>query len=62
MTALKSVDAQREVIEVDAGADQVMCDGGNGALGHPHVWYSFDGKDEVICEYCGRHFVKKSAA
>jgi len=49
-----------EVINVAADAEQVMCDGGGGPLGHPHVWYSFDGKSEVCCHYCGRKFVKSS--
>jgi len=49
-----------ETIKVDHNADQVVCDGGAGALGHPQVWYSFDGKTEASCHYCGRHFVKKT--
>ncbi len=47
-----------EVIIVDHDADEVSCDGGNGALGHPLVWYSFDGKDKVVCGYCDREFLK----
>lgn len=50
-----------EVIEVSADADSVKCNGGNGALGHPVVWYSFDGKSQVECAYCDRLFLKKSA-
>jgi uncharacterized Zn-finger protein len=49
-----------EIIEVAQDADQVCCDGGGGALGHPRVWYSFDGKDRVECGYCDRLFLKKS--
>lgn len=48
-----------ETIKVDSDADQVVCDGGGGPLGHPQVWYSFDGREEVACHYCGRHFLKK---
>lgn len=51
-----------ETIIVDNDADEVCCDGGAGALGHPVVWYSFDGRDSVQCGYCDRHFVKKRAA
>jgi uncharacterized Zn-finger protein len=47
-----------ETIAVDAHADQVMCDGGGGALGHPVVWYNFSGKQSVDCLYCDRRFVK----
>ena len=48
-----------EVIQIPADADQVSCDGGNGALGHPRVWYTFDGADRVECAYCDRLFLKK---
>lgn len=51
-----------ETIIVDNDADEVCCDGGSGVLGHPVVWYSFDGKDKVSCGYCDRNFVKKKAA
>lgn len=50
-----------EIIVVDDYADGVKCDGGGGALGHPLVWYSFDGQDHVECGYCDRLFVKASA-
>lgn len=48
-----------EIITVDPGAKDVSCDGG-GALGHPRVWYSFDGRDEIVCGYCDRLFTKKA--
>lgn len=51
-----------EIIIVDDDADQVSCDGGGGALGHPVVWYSFYGQDFVECGYCDRAFVKQRAA
>ena len=47
-----------EIIKVESDIDQVVCDGGGGPLGHPQVWYSFDGRMEAVCHYCGRHFVK----
>jgi uncharacterized Zn-finger protein len=50
-----------EIIEVPANADQVKCDGGNGPMGHPVVWYAFDGRDRVECGYCDRLFLKKTA-
>jgi len=51
-----------EIIEVDAHAESVGCDGGGGALGHPMVYYSFGTKDAVDCGYCGRRFVRRGAA
>ena len=53
--------AAPEVIIVDDDADEVSCDGGSPALGHPLVWYSFDGKDKVVCGYCDREFVKRAS-
>lgn len=55
-----------EVIVVDADTHDVACDGGaessGGALGHPKVWYTFDGGDSVECKYCDRLFVLKGSA
>ena len=47
-----------EIINVAPDVDQVKCDGGVEPLGHPQVWYSFDGKDALSCHYCGRKFIK----
>jgi len=48
-----------EIFFVPEEMHQVSCDGG-GTLGHPRVYYSFDGKDEVTCGYCDRLFTKKN--
>lgn len=50
-----------EIITVENDTDEVSCDGGGGALGHPKVWYSFEGQDQVECGYCDRLFVKEHA-
>ena len=47
-----------ETISVDSKVDEVKCEGGHGAMGHPTVWYSFEGQAHVSCGYCGRLFVK----
>ena len=47
-----------ETITVPTHTDEVACDGGNGALGHPMVYYSFDGAHSVRCGYCDRQFVR----
>lgn len=37
---------------------RVSCDGGEGPLGHPRVWYSISpDKGWVKCGYCDRMFV-----
>jgi uncharacterized Zn-finger protein len=51
-----------EIILVDDDADEVKCDGGGGALGHPVIWCSLSGRDSAECGYCDRIFIKKSAA
>ncbi len=50
-----------EIIVVDQDADSVKCDGGGGALGHPLVWYSFNGGRVVECGYCDRVFTKDNS-
>ena len=45
-------------IMVEASASGVKCNGGNPALGHPEVYYSFDEESEVTCGYCGQVFSK----
>ncbi len=50
-----------EIFLVPESMHQVACDGG-GTAGHPKVYYSFDGQDEVVCGYCDRLFTKKSVA
>ena len=47
-----------ETITVPADTDEVRCDGGGGALGHPVVWYTFGDAARVECGYCDRLFVK----
>ncbi len=54
-------DFSPETIIVDQDVDEVSCDGGGGALGHPVVWYSFDGLSKVTCGYCDREFVKRAS-
>lgn len=50
---------QKEPVIISSEADQIACNGGGGALGHPQVFYSFDGKSSVTCGYCGQVFVKE---
>ncbi|MAH04328.1 MAG: zinc-finger domain-containing protein [Alphaproteobacteria bacterium] len=50
-----------ETIKVKADIDSVSCDGGGGALGHPVVYYTFEGQDSVECMYCDRVFIKTAS-
>ena len=40
----------------------VACEGNGGALGHPRVYLSLEGKGEVECPYCDRRYVLRTAA
>lgn len=45
-----------ETLLVPDTTTTIACNGGGGALGHPKVYYTFDGADEVVCGYCDRLF------
>lgn len=47
-----------EIIAVPHDTAEVCCDGGNPALGHPKVYYSFGTADKVVCGYCDREFIR----
>ena len=37
---------------------RVACDGGEGALGHPRVWYQIpEDRGWVECGYCDKRFI-----
>lgn len=38
-------------------AQQVACDGGDGALGHPRVYLKMGSSGVVECGYCDRRYV-----
>jgi uncharacterized Zn-finger protein len=46
-----------EVVSHDT--EVVKCDGGQGDLGHPAVYFKMTNKLEVVCNYCNKKFVKK---
>ena len=49
-----------EVIEVQT--DKVGCDGGDGPLGHPLVYLTFDETGKIDCPYCGRRYIRSGGA
>ena len=49
-----------EIITVDTGTETICCDGGQDELGHPAVYYTFNGVNKIICSYCSKTFVKKN--
>jgi len=49
------IQAPPEVIYTKA--KKVVCDGGEGSLGHPRVFYDMGTNKMVECKYCDRQFV-----
>ena len=50
-----------EILLVPQATHQIWCNGGSGALGHPKVYYTFDGgAEDVTCGYCDRLFTKQN--
>ena len=48
-----------EIIAVDAKTETICCDGGQDSLGHPAVYYTFEDKNEIVCSYCGKKYIKE---
>ena len=42
---------------IETNKTEVVCDGGEGALGHPRVYLHMDEDGRVECPYCDRLFV-----
>ena len=51
---------QFQIEFVDVFTDKVICDGGDGDLGHPAVYFKIKKEQEVICNYCNKKFIKKN--
>ena len=49
----------KEIIEVDINTETICCDGGQDGLGHPAVYYSFGQLNKVVCNYCGKTYIRK---
>jgi len=48
-----------KIIKVESDVETICCDGGEDSLGHPAVYYTFNNQDKIVCEYCGKTFLKK---
>ena len=45
-------------VKVSPDIETICCDGGQDQLGHPAVYYTFNGESKIICNYCSKTFVK----
>ncbi len=50
---------EKEVVKIDPHTETICCDGGQDGLGHPAVYYTFNGEDKIICSYCSKTFIKE---
>ena len=50
---------QKDIIIVKANTETICCDGGQDSLGHPAVYFTFNNQDKIICNYCGKTFIKE---
>ena len=48
-----------EIEKVSKDIETVKCDGGQGDLGHPTVFFKMTNISEINCNYCNKKFVKK---
>ena len=46
-----------EIVSKDT--EIVKCDGGQGDLGHPTVYFKMINISEIKCNYCNKNFIKK---
>ena len=47
-----------DIVAVDPKTETISCDGGEDGLGHPAVYYTFNNEDKIVCNYCGKTFIK----
>ena len=49
-----------KTIKVEYNTETICCDGGQDSLGHPAVYFAFDQQNKIICNYCGKIFIKEN--
>ena len=48
-----------EIIKVDFETETICCDGDEDSLGHPTVYFTFYGQNTIVCNYCGKTYIKE---
>ena len=46
-------------VMVDPNTETICCDGGQDSLGHPAVYFTFNGQNTIVCNYCGKTYIKE---
>ncbi len=49
----------KETVKVELNIETICCDGGEDSLGHPAVYYTFDESNRIICNYCGKIYIRE---
>ena len=52
---------ESKIVKVDQETETICCDGGEDSLGHPAVYFTFNNQNIIVCNYCGRTFIKKES-
>ena len=46
-----------ETIKVEPNVETICCDGDQDSLGHPAVYYSFDGNNKIVCSIISQVYI-----
>ena len=52
--------SEKEIIKINPDTETICCDGAEDSLGHPAVYFTFDSKNTIVCNYCGKTFIRES--
>ena len=44
--------------KIESEVKVICCSGGDEFTGHPAVYYNFDSKKQITCQYCGTIYLK----
>ena len=50
---------EKDIIKVDIDTETICCDGGEDSLGHPVVYFTFDSQNTIVCNYCGKIYIRE---
>ena len=50
--------SDNDEVKVDPNTETICCDGEQDSLGHPAVYYTFDKSNKIVCNYCGKVYIR----
>ena len=50
---------KENIVNIESEIETICCDGGQDSLGHPAVYFTFNQNNKIVCNYCGKIFIKK---